>query len=407
MSWWLKLFWQLFAADCVVWAAAWRTLSRRPLPWRWSAVALHLFFAAMAGGMALLLVSHSRGRYVDDAIPGLLAAAIFIWHLIVLPLALAGVVVAVIWKAVMLLIGLFRKPRESAPPPHEGLTRREFLARACALAPPSLTLLLSVVAEAQLRGFRIRRITVPLAALPPALDGMTIVNIADTHTGRFTHGAILDHIAAAANDLQPDLVFFAGDLINDSLAWLDQGIAMLKKIRAPLFVCEGNHDLFEAPSEFRRRVKASGINLLVNEAARASVRGVPIQILGMQWGIDSKEIARNRKSELAACAVGVMKLRDPALFPILLAHHPHAWDYVSGIPLTISGHTHGGQIMLTNGIGFGPEIFRYWSGLYTQKVGQPAQGEALVVSNGTGNWFPLRVNAPAEIVHITLRRATT
>ncbi len=101
----------------------------------------------------------------------------------------------------------------------------------------------------------------------------------------------------------------------------------------------------------------------------------------------------------------MVKLRDPAACPILLAHHPHAWDYVSGIPLTISGHTHGGQLMLTDDIGFGPEIFRYWSGLYTQKAGKPAEGDALVVSNGTGNWFPLRVNAPAEIVHITLKRA--
>jgi uncharacterized protein len=46
-------------------------------------------------------------------------------------------------------------------------------------------------------------------------------------------------------------------------------------------------------------------------------------------------------------------------------------------------------------------MFRYWSGLYRSGASQ------LVVSNGVGNWFPLRVNAPAEIIHITLRQAET
>jgi predicted MPP superfamily phosphohydrolase len=94
------------------------------------------------------------------------------------------------------------------------------------------------------------------------------------------------------------------------------------------------------------------------------------------------------------------QLRGDA-FPILLAHHPHAFDpaAAAGIPLTLAGHTHGGQLMLTESIGFGPQMFRYWSGPYRNP-----NGSTLVVSNGVGNWFPLRVNAPAEIVHLTLRR---
>jgi predicted MPP superfamily phosphohydrolase len=53
--------------------------------------------------------------------------------------------------------------------------------------------------------------------------------------------------------------------------------------------------------------------------------------------------------------------------------------------------------MLTERLGAGPVMFRYWSGLYTRA------NSSLVVSNGAGNWFPLRINAPAEIVRITLR----
>ena len=74
------------------------------------------------------------------------------------------------------------------------------------------------------------------------------------------------------------------------------------------------------------------------------------------------------------------------------------------MPLTLAGHTHGGQLMLPGGIGPGPLMYRYWSGLYRQPT--PTGGAAAcVVSNGVGNWFPLRMNAPAEIVHLTLRRA--
>ena len=89
---------------------------------------------------------------------------------------------------------------------------------------------------------------------------------------------------------------------------------------------------------------------------------------------------------------------NPGAFNILLAHHPEAFDeaVAAGIPLTLAGHTHGGQLMFTPSFGFGPWLYRYWSGLYRKDESQ------LVVSNGTGNWFPLRIGAPAEIIHLTL-----
>jgi hypothetical protein len=95
----------------------------------------------------------------------------------------------------------------------------------------------------------------------------------------------------------------------------------------------------------------------------------------------------------------LMQQRQPDAFPILLAHHPHAFDAAveADLPLTLSGHTHGGQLMLDSKHGFGPAMFRYWSGLYARERSQ------MIVSNGVGNWFPIRINAPAEIVHLTLR----
>jgi predicted MPP superfamily phosphohydrolase len=102
-----------------------------------------------------------------------------------------------------------------------------------------------------------------------------------------------------------------------------------------------------------------------------------------------------------ASTLPLVRKPDGGTFPILLTHHPHAFDVAAdaGIPLTLAGHTHGGQLMLSDHIGAGSMMFKYWSGLYRRG------NSALVVSNGVGNWFPLRINAPAEIVHITLRRA--
>ena len=111
--------------------------------------------------------------------------------------------------------------------------------------------------------------------------------------------------------------------------------------------------------------------------------------------------AKNHDAEISRSVHTLLKQRHSNVFPILLAHHPHAFDAAAeaGVPLTLSGHTHGGQLMMNEQLGFGPAMFRYWSGLYTR-------GESkLIVSNGIGNWFPLRLNAPAEIIHITLQQA--
>jgi predicted MPP superfamily phosphohydrolase len=245
----------------------------------------------------------------------------------------------------------------------------------------------------QLRSFRINRVELPLAKLPKELDGLTIAQVSDVHVGRFTRASMLPQIVEATNALKADLVLMTGDLIDLTMSDLPTALQFVSKIdpRHGLYLCEGNHDLIEDPVGFETTVKQAGYKLLVDESDVVSVKGHPVQLLGMMW---------TRKEE---AIVGAMSRLVPQMhhdaFPILLAHHPHAFDTAAavGVPLTLSGHTHGGQIMLNERLGAGPAMFRYWSGLYRKP------GSALFVSNGVGNWFPLRINAPAEIVHITLR----
>ena len=227
---------------------------------------------------------------------------------------------------------------------------------------------------------------------------MTIAQVSDMHVGRFTSGQVLSEVVRVTNELRSDLVLLTGDLINDDLAYLDHGMELVRAMQARfgIYLIEGNHDLIENGIEFERRVKASGIPFLLDESTIVSIRGAPVQLFGLSW----TRTRQNRDLAIASSVSQLLTQRESSAFPILLAHHPHAFDAAAqvSIPLTISGHTHGGQLMLNEQVGFGPAIFRYWSGLYTR-----AQSK-LIVSNGVGNWFPLRINAPAEIVHLTLVR---
>jgi predicted MPP superfamily phosphohydrolase len=220
------------------------------------------------------------------------------------------------------------------------------------------------------------------------------------HIGRFTNGEVLEKTVRLVNEMRADLVLLTGDLINFEVADLDAGLELARRMEARfgMAMIEGNHDLIESPREFETRVKDSGLPFLLDESMIVHVRGFPVQLLGLSW---TRVHGQGRDAAIASSVRKLLEQRVPDTFPILMAHHPHAFDAAAdaGLPITLSGHTHGGQLMLNEQLGFGPALFRYWSGRYTRGQSQ------LIVSNGVGNWFPVRVNAPAEIVHLTLRRA--
>jgi predicted MPP superfamily phosphohydrolase len=402
----LTIIASMLALDLTWWLCADRAVRklRRPHLWR---IAIASFMNLQMLTLAWIIFGRVIGQRPEQILPSWATGAVFLWHFILLPF---GTLVWALLGAWNLLARIRPKgpatPLEPAPPALP--TRRQFLTAAAAAAPPLLTGITTAVGATQLDDFRVRAITVPLASLPPALDGMTIAHVTDIHVGSFTRGRVLDRIVETTNALKADLVLMTGDLINNALFDLPAALDVVKRMdpRAGLIMCEGNHDLIENRAEFERRTKASGVPLLINETTTLRVRGHDVQLLGLRWGSASPTATRaeNRGDASIGASFAVLRpLIDPHAFPILLAHHPHAFDVAAaaGIPLTLAGHTHGGQLMLTDMIGFGPLMFRYWTGLYRKG------DSALVVSNGVGNWFPLRTRAPAEIVHVTLRRATS
>ncbi len=280
--------------------------------------------------------------------------------------------------------------------PAPAWTRRQLLTTGLAITPLAATYVAAGVGVAQMWSFRRRRLEVPVVGLPAALEGLRILHVSDTHVGGFTPPENLDAVARAIQEEKPDLILFTGDLVDHSNADLPVSLAFCEKLRAiaPLYLCEGNHDRIDNPAVLRAALKARKFEWLVEGESRLlTLRGSRVQVIGGAWSF--------KREAHAAAVAQAARGRDGAAFPILLIHHPDAFDaaVAAGFPLVLSGHTHGGQLMLTETLGAGPVMFNYWSGLYRKG------GASLVVSNGIGHWFPLRVNAPAEIGVLTLVKA--
>jgi predicted MPP superfamily phosphohydrolase len=360
----------------------------------------------VAATMILLVAGYA---WVILSRPGLIPpthpwiyALVLVWALILLPFLavpmMGGWTILTATKAITRkLVGDDPEVKPPPPPSAPSISRREMIGRTAVALPVIATFGLTAVSIPQKTRFRIRHLAVPVPDLPAALDGIRIAHLSDTHVGKFTRGRVLDQLAEETNRLQADLVLLTGDLIDNSLNDLPDALDMIGRMNpgSGLFTVEGNHDLFEGAEAFASGVRECGIALLRDQSSIIRVRGRPVQIMGTSW--------HRRGDSIAGLVDRVADQRDPDAFPILLAHHPHAFDRAAerGIPLTLAGHTHGGQIMLTPEIGPGPLMFKYWTGLYQKNAGR----QSLVVSNGAGNWFPLRTAAPAEIVHITLHKA--
>lgn len=362
-------------------------------------VIISIFMIAMMVGLIAIIAARMSRSGWDRFVPKFAVSAIFIWHFIGL-----GLLVLIGILLIPILLGqkiVSRGSPAKVEPAAESSawSRRDFLRFGAAILPPVFTLSVTGIAMTQLNRFRVRRFVLPIVDLPSELDGMTIAQVSDMHVGRFTNGHVLEKMVGTVNEMGADLVLLTGDLINDALADLDDGLDLVRRMEARfgIAIIEGNHDLIENPRAFETRVRASGVPFLLNESMIVDVRGVSVQLLGTRW---PRVYGDGRDAAIAADVQTVLEQRDSSAFPILLAHHPHAFDAAADakLPLTLSGHTHGGQLMLNEALGFGPAMFRYWSGLYERATSK------MIVSNGVGNWFPLRVHAPAEIVHLTLKR---
>ena len=247
-----------------------------------------------------------------------------------------------------------------------------------------------------------RSVEVVLDRLPPALDGLSLVQITDPHASALLRGPRLRAIVDRTLAMQPDLVLLTGDLVDGKPSDRAGDVAPLKDLRARfgVFACPGNHEYYSDYDAWMRAFADMGIVELTNSHRVLSVRGQPLVIAGLtdpaasRFGLPEPDIR--------AALAGI----PPDVPIILMAHQPRAApeNALAGVDLQLSGHTHGGQIVWLRPL-IGRFNAGFISGWYSLDKGNGRGEMKMYVSNGAGLWagFPIRLGVPAEITRIVLR----
>jgi predicted MPP superfamily phosphohydrolase len=258
-------------------------------------------------------------------------------------------------------------------------------------------------ARRQAGRFIVRRYTIAFPHLPPAWHGLTITHLSDFHFSRtFTPEHHLPPVLEACRRLDSDLVVMTGDWVDSNNEPLTPALPLLQQLQPRLgwWGILGNHDASENRWRLILQLREwLGDRLLINRAGILERDGQKIVLLGLDYAWGGPKLQRHVISALAHC--------PPDLFTIALVHHPQAFHYLrdAKIPLTLAGHTHGGQWSLTPAPhrSIGPAMFHFpWlRGWYRDYQSR------LYVSAGLGGSVPLRINCPPEIVQYTLQRSRT
>jgi predicted MPP superfamily phosphohydrolase len=259
-----------------------------------------------------------------------------------------------------------------------------------------LALAAAVAALAFVHRVRIKRRDVPIAGLPAAFDGYRIVQLSDLHCGPFVSGRRVARWVARANGLRPDLVAVTGDLIASGPAFVATVARELGALAAPdgVFASMGNHDYFAPGEAMVDALGAAGLAVLRNRGVEVARGGACLYLAGVDDTWTGRHDVGKALADRPAGVATVLLAHDPALFPEAARH---------GVELTLSGHTHGGQL----GVPFAASrwnlarvMTRFTTGLY--RTGK----STLYVNTGLGTTgVPIRLLVPPEIAVLTLRSA--
>jgi uncharacterized protein len=263
--------------------------------------------------------------------------------------------------------------------------------------------LFALLGYAGSRRFVVASLTVTLPSLPEALDGLRIAQLCDTHIGPHTSRTQLARIASAVRDAKPDLIAVVGDLIDDFAPDVGLYSQAFGDLAAPLgvYIVPGNHEVYAGWSEVLPRLRELSQTVLLNESRVLEHRGVRIAIAGT----GDPAAGRIPGPGVPAPDIGATLARIPAgTFTIALAHNPALWPQLAtaGVPLTLSGHTHWGQLSVNR---MGWSVANVFLEL---AMGAYQRGESLLyVSPGTNYWgIPFRIGARAELSILTLTRGS-
>jgi uncharacterized protein len=240
----------------------------------------------------------------------------------------------------------------------------------------------------------VTRTILRVAGLSEALSGFRVGFMTDLHRSNTVSHELIATAASLLMAERPDLIVLGGDYVTwggDYAARGDRHFVApaadaVSALSAPygVYGVLGNHD---DDRDMPAAMAAKGVEILKDARTRLTVQGQPLDLIGIRYWT-------TRVRDIAALA------RGAAPASILLAHNPSRLKEAAelSLPLMLSGHTHGGQIVLP---GFGAVAARGFPII----SGAGGRGPTTAfVSRGVGTvYVPIRVNCPPEVAVLTLK----
>ena len=232
------------------------------------------------------------------------------------------------------------------------------------------------------------RADIPVSGLPESLDGLRVGLVTDTHYSAVVSADHIAHAVRATLEASPDLIVLGGDYVTwGDRNYVEPSAELLAPLRAPhgVFAILGNHD---DDRDMPAALAAKGFTVLKDARTDLVIRREAVALAGIRyWTRRVDRIAR-----LLTGARGTT---------ILLAHDPTRLKEAADldVPLVLSGHTHGGQIVLP---GLGAVAGRKYPVIagYGKR-----ENTSIYVSRGVGTvYVPVRLNCPPDVSILTLRR---
>lgn len=307
--------------------------------------------------------------------------------------------IPILWAFLSVLLAAFyalgrvlTRPFQHTPSP----ARRKFLGavRSAILGVPGVAV--GYGTFIQRRQLKLREQKIPVAGLPADLDGLKIAQLTDIHLSPFLSVRELERAVAMANETRPNLTLVTGDLITRVGDPLDDCLGALSRLRADagVYGCMGNHEVYAGSEDYTQREGARlGMTFLRRQSAVLRFGTADLNLAGVDYQRLGGHYLR-----------GAEALVKPGAFNVLLSHNPDVFPVAAakGFPLTIGGHTHGGQIRVEL-LGADLNVSRFYTpyvdGLYQKN------GSSIFVSRGIGTIaLPTRLGSPPEVALLTLWR---
>jgi predicted MPP superfamily phosphohydrolase len=270
-----------------------------------------------------------------------------------------------------------------------GISRRAFLQGAAAVGVGAVT---GGGAYGFLYGrhdLHLTRASLPVAGLGESLRGVRVGFLTDVHRSRWVSAEDVGRAVDLLMSVNPDLIVLGGDYVTwGDRSYVAPAAEALSRLSAPhgVFAILGNHD---DDHSMPAALAARGISVLKDARTQLWINNEPLELAGIRFWT-------RRASDIA----GVIRGASAPL--ILVAHDPRRLTEAAGLNISavLSGHTHGGQVVL-------PILGAVAAQKFPVPEGFARRGATtMFVSRGLGTvYVPVRVNCPPEVALLTLERA--